>query len=563
MAKIYTNVDNTDGAAKWERHVLASEFDANTILKADTDDTPVALELTEQTILGRLTGSISALPIGIADDDILQVDGAGTNGRVAQWTNNGLTAANLIAPANLLTLVAGGAYTLTIPATGTVALLATANVFTVPQMVDGTTDAIQLRVQRHNTQTNYIQTWEDSDATVLAGITNVGELIFQPKPYSHTSGTKYAAQGTGFFNSAGGVADTYGMLFQGLISAQSANASGTHYGLSGKIYGYRVSAGRSINKLVSILSVASGISGAGFFEGTITNATGLEIQYGAVGTGTIGTYYGINLQTASTGGTITNIYGIYLNNINTGATLNYAIYTNAGLVRFGDQLSIVGSADSNQLTVTGYTTQTDPVSHFIDNTAATNVVRNVLRLEARSTGTAAAGFGAGLGLWAETATNASYRPVGFIGAPLVTATTASYTGKLQLGAYDVAAYGAGSPRVGLEIEATGSTTTIKTFGGRIVPVTTVNAATYDLLESDDILHVTYTSTGAVTSLTLPTAQAVLGRRITIKDAGGMSSVNNITVDTDSGTIDDDSTLIIEEDYMSVTLYGFNGNWFII
>jgi len=61
--------------------------------------------------------------------------------------------------------------------------------------------------------------------------------------------------------------------------------------------------------------------------------------------------------------------------------------------------------------------------------------------------------------------------------------------------------------------------TIKTGGGLIRNTTTVNTATYDLLVTDDILHVTYTGTGAVTSLTLPTAQAVDGRTIVIKDAG--------------------------------------------
>lgn len=51
-------VFSTDGA------VLASLFNANTILKADTDDTPVALTVAEQTLLGRITaGNIAALTV--------------------------------------------------------------------------------------------------------------------------------------------------------------------------------------------------------------------------------------------------------------------------------------------------------------------------------------------------------------------------------------------------------------------------------------------------------------------------------------------------------------------
>lgn len=101
------------------------------------------------------------------------------------------------------------------------------------------------------------------------------------------------------------------------------------------------------------------------------------------------------------------------------------------------------------------------------------------------------------------------------------------------------------------------------YSGLRVAVTTVNAATYDLLKTDNILNVTYTSTGAVTSLTLPTAQTVIGRIITVKDAGGNANTNNITIDTEgSETIDGQSTLVINSDYGSVELYSDGSNWFV-
>ena len=95
-------------------------------------------------------------------------------------------------------------------------------------------------------------------------------------------------------------------------------------------------------------------------------------------------------------------------------------------------------------------------------------------------------------------------------------------------------------------------------------VTTVNAATYDLLTTDYILHVTYTATGAVTSLTLPTAQVVDGRIIIIKDAGNNAGTNNITIDTEGGqTIDGSATLVLNGNGDSVMLYCNSSNWFIL
>ncbi len=99
-------------------------------------------------------------------------------------------------------------------------------------------------------------------------------------------------------------------------------------------------------------------------------------------------------------------------------------------------------------------------------------------------------------------------------------------------------------------------------GGQLGNVTTVNAATYDLLTGDYILLITYTATGAVTSLTLPTAQTVTGRTIVIKDSGN-ASTNSITIDTQaSQTIDGAATLVINSDYESVNLFSDGTNWYI-
>ncbi len=67
-------------------------MDADSVLTATNDNTPVATALTEQTVLGMLTGGHpAAIPIGITDDDIVQIDGADiADNEYARFTANGL-----------------------------------------------------------------------------------------------------------------------------------------------------------------------------------------------------------------------------------------------------------------------------------------------------------------------------------------------------------------------------------------------------------------------------------------------------------------------------------------
>jgi hypothetical protein len=72
--------------------VNEQDFDANTILKADSNDTPEALTIGEQEVVGRVTGGeIDGLPIGIADNNIVQIDSTSVaTGEYAKFTASGL-----------------------------------------------------------------------------------------------------------------------------------------------------------------------------------------------------------------------------------------------------------------------------------------------------------------------------------------------------------------------------------------------------------------------------------------------------------------------------------------
>lgn len=94
-------------------------------------------------------------------------------------------------------------------------------------------------------------------------------------------------------------------------------------------------------------------------------------------------------------------------------------------------------------------------------------------------------------------------------------------------------------------------------------LTVLNANGHTVADTDYYIHVTYTTTGVVT-ITLPTDQTTVGRILTIKDAGGNASTNNITIATQgSETIDGAASYVISSNYESVTIYTDGTNWFII
>ena len=80
-----------DGAANHEI-VMHDLFDAQTVLAATADNTPAALTVTEQSLVGRLTGgNVAAVAIGIADNNVLQVDHASpADNDFAKFTAAGL-----------------------------------------------------------------------------------------------------------------------------------------------------------------------------------------------------------------------------------------------------------------------------------------------------------------------------------------------------------------------------------------------------------------------------------------------------------------------------------------
>jgi hypothetical protein len=88
--------------------LLKSTFDANSVVMATDDNTPIVLVVAEQELVGRLTGgAIDGIALGIADNNIVQIDQAdAADNEVAHFTANGLES---LSYAELLAALSGDA----------------------------------------------------------------------------------------------------------------------------------------------------------------------------------------------------------------------------------------------------------------------------------------------------------------------------------------------------------------------------------------------------------------------------------------------------------------------
>lgn len=87
--------------------VTKALFDAQSILAATVDDTPAALVVAEQEVVGRLTGGdVDGIAIGIADDNIVQIDGTANDTEHAVFNATGLEG---LTDAELLAALSGDA----------------------------------------------------------------------------------------------------------------------------------------------------------------------------------------------------------------------------------------------------------------------------------------------------------------------------------------------------------------------------------------------------------------------------------------------------------------------
>jgi hypothetical protein len=254
-----------------------------------------------------------------------------------------------------LGLVAGGAGDIWVEKAGD-AMTGTLSV----SVATTTDDGIIVKTTDNNTTNNLVEGQNSSSALQFAfspeGHLGVGNApLTDRKIYgkyldTDTSGTYYVVMGESRPNPGSSSSGTY-IAIRGVAQTISGNAQ---------------------NITGSIRAMSSEAQHIG--SGLVSNVYGGHFNASNAGAGTITHLYGFWSNVSKSSGTVTNAYGAYINPVTAGATLNYGLYTNAGLVRFGDQLKIDGSQDIIQQILQAHSSQTANLFEAQSSSAEKGVV---------------------------------------------------------------------------------------------------------------------------------------------------------------------------------------------
>ncbi len=332
--------------------------------------------------------------------------------------------------------------------------------------VVGSADVVQFILRANGTQTtNNLFEAQNNSGTVQASMTGTGRFGLGIAPGASMFKTQETKTDTsGFLASvlqrldctpASSSSATFITSWNRLFTTGSQNLTGSAYGLYNEV----------IHQSSGVLTYAAALTAGVKLDtgaGNITTADMINIgvQTGTSAASIIGSVRNLRIESPSIGAgsttTITNLTGISIANMSLGTSTNKAIQTGTGLVIFGDQLAINGSADRQQLIVTGFTTQVvgTSLAQLTRNDAAVGISA-MLGLTALGSG--ASGDGGSVRLAGKSSTTAD-TTMGLIDYRWITATHASRAAAMRFYAYDTAA------RLGLEIEASGSVVKLGLFG---------------------------------------------------------------------------------------------------
>ena len=247
----------------------------------------------------------------------------------------------IVPPANGGTGINNGTFTLTVPATGTAALLGVANTFTLVNTFSNTANA----------STSLLGAVVIGNGVAATSI-GLGAGNFYAGGNGRFGGTlavDTTSTLTGNVGVGGGPATNVTINSDKTYTTETSPVRGAQFiarlaitaDNGNACYGGRFDAYATANfnytaaiGLVGVYGRAQNVSAAG--ANVVTGAVGGYFDIVNSPTGTISDAYTLRAGAATlSAGAITRLYGLYVDAMTVGGT-NYAIYTNAGLVRLGD-----------------------------------------------------------------------------------------------------------------------------------------------------------------------------------------------------------------------------------
>lgn len=253
-----------------------------------------------------------------------------------------------------------------------------ANTFTAAQFIDGSADAIQLRVQGNATQAANLQTWESSSGTVVASITGGGVGAFSRLVTSVASGTSDRA-GISATLSAGytGSAYTAGLYVDSAAASTGSWGGGNG---SGNLGVYANVAGTTTGENVGFAAYVyggktnTGVSGIADYWGNSPNLNVGVMGSALSGTNNIGGYFVLAGSAAAPAATAALMCsnGTQAQNIFVARDNTTAVFT---IADGGKATGVASSTANATLNVPHGTAPTSPVDGDIWTTTAGLYVR--------------------------------------------------------------------------------------------------------------------------------------------------------------------------------------------
>jgi len=378
--------------------------------------------------------------------------GTGVATRIAEWVDaNTLQSSTLIkSGAGVLTLSAAGAYTLTVPATGTIAL--------------GTGTATRVAV------------WVDANTLTSSTLLRLDATQQFPVAFTFTDTTKRGLQIAGSVKEYAISVTAYTLMSASAVMVAFEPYANPQVSPIGTVFGVFLGSavgGATSNNITTMIGLASQIKFIETYSGIIASAQCIYvggILFNGTGTPSVTTLEMIHIEDPTSMPTgdayaIRARGGIVVFNENGIATSDFRVEgdTYSNLIFLDASADMVGIGPSVP----------DRLLHVEAADAGTNTVTYAIRLTHVTTGAAAAGFGVGVEFENENSTGTNV--VSSLIESTLSTVGAGWLGDLILSAADSA-----GTREGVRIRGSGAVAQLGFFG--IVPVVRPTALTAKLTQ---------------------------------------------------------------------------------